>query len=127
MKLLNQYITLKRTVKIRKDILCLKNYLKQYFVIAEIIGNRLYNYEAIKEKIKKDSPKEEAYYDVLTKRHLLRFSSKLLVPEKLLNIMKNKLLDENKKLNKKDLIIKLANIFNVDTRLIEERYNFKKG
>lgn len=121
MKLLNQYITLKRTVKIRKDILCLKNYLKQYFVIAEIIGNRLYNYEAIKEKIKKDSPKEEAYYDVLTKRHLLRFSSKLLVPEKLLNIMKNKLLDENKKLNKKDLIIKLANIFNVDTRLIEER------
>ena len=127
MKLLNQYITLKRTVKIRKDILCLKNYLKQYFVIAEIIGNRLYNYEAIKEKIKKDSPKEEAYYDVLTKRHLLRFSSKLLVPEKLLNIMKNKLLDENKKLNKKDSIIKLANIFNVDTRLIEERYNFKKG
>lgn len=121
MKLLNQYITLKRTAKTERVLLCLKNYLKQRFVIAEIIGNRLYNYEAIKEKIKKDSPKEEAYYDVLTKRHLLRFSSKLLVPEKLLNIMKNKLLDENKKLNKKDLIIKLANIFNVDTRLIEER------
>ena len=94
---------------------------RQRFVIAEIIGNKLYNYEAIKEKIKKESPKEAAYYDVLTKRHLLRFSTKLLVPEKLLNIMKNKLLDENKKLSKKDLIIKLANIFNVDTRLIEER------
>lgn len=121
MKLLNQYITLKRTVKTERVLLCLKNYLKQYFVIAEIIGNRLYNYEAIKEKIKKESPKEAAYYDVLTKRHLLRFSTKLLVPKKLLNIMKNKLLDENKKLSKKDLIIKLANIFNVDTRLIEER------
>ena len=121
MKLLNQYITLKRTVKTERVLLCLKNYLKQYFVITEIIGNKLYNYEAIKEKIKKESPKKAAYYDVLTKRHLLRFSTKLLVPEKLLNIMKNKLLDENKKLNKKDLIIKLANIFNVDTRLIEER------
>lgn len=94
---------------------------RQHFVIAKIIGNRLYNYEAIKNKIKKESPKEAGYYEVLTERHLLRFTSKLLVPEKLLNIMKNKLLDENKKLSKKDLIIKLANIFNVDTRLIEER------
>lgn len=94
---------------------------RQHFVIAKIIGNRLYNYEAIKNKIKKESPKETGYYEVLTERHLLRFTSKLLVPEKLLNIMKNKLLDENKKLSKKDLIIKLANIFNVDTRLIEER------
>ena len=94
---------------------------RQRFVIAEIIGNRLYNYEAIKEKIKKESPKEMGYYEVLTERHLLRFARNLLLPEKLFNIVKDRILDENKKLSKKDLIIKLANIFNVDTRLIEER------
>ena len=94
---------------------------RQRFVIAEIIGNRLYNYEAIKEKIKKESPKEMAYYEVLTERHLLRFARNLLLPEKLFNIVKNRILEENEKLSKKDLIIKLANIFNVDTRLIEER------
>ena len=94
---------------------------RQRFVIAEIIGNRLYNYEAIKEKIKKESPKEMGYYEVLTERHLLRFARNLLLPEKLFNIVKDRILEENEKLSKKDLIIKLSNTFKVDSILVEER------
>lgn len=100
---------------------------RQRFVIAKIIGNRLYNYEAIKNKIKKESPKEAGYYEVLTERHLLRFAGNLLLPEKLFNIVKNRILEENKKLSKKDLTVKLANVFNVDPIFVKERLRFNKN
>lgn len=100
---------------------------RKRFVIAKIIGNRLYNYEAIKNKIKKESPKEAGYYEVLTERHLLKFAGNLLLPEKLFNIVKNRLLEENEKLSKKDLIIKLSNTFKVDPIFVKERLRFDKN
>ena len=100
---------------------------RQRFMIAKIIGNRLYNYEAIKKKIEKESPKEACYYEALSKRHLLRFIRDLLVPEKLFNIVKNRILEENKKLSKKDLIIKLSNTFKVDPIFVKERLRFDKN
>lgn len=100
---------------------------RQRFMIAKIIGNRLYNYEAIKKKIEKESPKEVCYYEALCERHLLRFIRDLLVPEKLFNIVKNRILEENEKLSKKDLIIKLSNTFKVDPIFVKERLRFDKN
>ena len=52
-----------------------------------------------------------AYYEGLTERHLLRFARNLLLPEKLFNIVKNRILEENEKLSKKDLIIKFRSTY----------------
>lgn len=99
---------------------------RQRFTIAHEIGHRVYNHEGIRNRITKDQIKfitngDESYLDVLIERQANNFASKLLMPKKLLNKVKKELQENNGIKNYKQLVINLAEKFNVSYIAMEYR------
>ncbi len=99
---------------------------RQRFTIAHEIGHRVYNHEGIRNRITKDQIKfitngDESYLDVLIERQANNFASKLLMPKKLLDEVKKELQENNGIKNYKQLVINLAEKFNVSYIAMEYR------
>lgn len=99
---------------------------RQRFTIAHEIGHKVYNHEGIRNRITQDQIKfitkdDESYLDVLIERQANNFASKLLMPKKLLVEVKEDLEKNNGIKNYKQLVIKLAEKFNVSYIAMEYR------
>lgn len=96
----------------------LNNIQRQRFCIAHAIGHYVYKHEQIKDTITKDQIKlltndDEPYFYELIERQANNFALKLLIPEKLVIKVRNDLEKNNKIINYKQMIHKLAEKFNV--------------
>ena len=96
----------------------LDNIQRQRFDIAKAIAHYLYKHEQIKDTITKDQIKlltndDEPYFYELIERQANNFALKLLIPEKLVIEVRNDLEKNNKIINYKQMIYKLAEKFNV--------------
>ena len=99
---------------------------RQRFTIAHEIGHKVYNHEGIRNRITQDQIKfitkdDDSYLDVLIERQANNFASKLLMPKKLLNKVKKELQENNGIKNYKQLVINLAEKFNVSYIAMEYR------
>lgn len=99
---------------------------RQRFTIAHEIGHKVYNHKGIRNRITEDQidtiiQNEESYLDVLIERQANSFASKLLIPQKLLAEVKNKLENDKEIRSDKQRIIKLAEKFNVSYIAMEYR------
>ena len=99
---------------------------RQRFTIAHEIGHKVYNHEGIRNRITQDQIKfitkdDDSYLDVLIERQANNFASKLLMPKKLLVEVKENLEKNGEIKNYKQLVIKLAEKFNVSHIAMEYR------
>ena len=104
----------------------LDNIQRQRFDIAKAIAHYLYKHEQIKDTITKDQIKlltndDEPYFYELIERQANNFALKLLIPEKLVIEVRNDLEKNNKIINYKQMIHKLAEKFNVSYIGMEDR------
>ena len=104
----------------------LDNIQRQRFCIAQAIGHYVYKHEQIKNKLNKNIIKfitnnDESYLYELIKRQANNFALKLLIPEKLVIEVRNDLEKNNKIINYKQMIYKLAEKFNVSYITMEYR------
>ena len=94
------------------------NIQRQRFNIAKAIAHYVYKHEQIKDTITKDqinfiTNNDESYFYELIERQANNFALKLLIPKKLVIEIRNNLEKNNKIINYKKMIYKLAEKFNV--------------
>lgn len=97
---------------------------RQRFTIAHEIGHNVYGHEGIKNRITKDQgydKKYESTIDALLERQANNFASKILMPLSLLQEVLKVLKDNNEVRNTRQVIIKMAEKFNVSYIAMEYR------